>query len=179
MKLSDRESVLAYVGDLNGISREALSAGRGVGPGRGGGRSGRVLSPEAAKGRALFFEATRAFGRCSTCHQVDGNYRSDYSITDPITKVPDNAAAMRSLATPHVRTASVDGDSFPAIIVKHSSSEVILYDLTSPPPVPRMFSGGAVKVADGSGWRHASMIQSYGDAEIDSILVFLKAAVQP
>jgi len=171
MKLCDWDSVLARVGNLNGISGEALSAGRGAGVGRVGGRSGRILSAEAAKGRALFFE-----GRCSTCHQVDSN---GLAITDQITKVPDNAAAMRSLATPHVRTASVDGDSFPSVIVKNSSSEVILYDLTSPPPVRRMYSGGAVKVADGSGWRHASVIQSYSDAEIESILVFLRAVMRP
>jgi len=168
-------AVVAYVGDLNGISPDGFGAGRGAGAGRGPARSARSLSGEATTGRALFFEATRGFGRCSTCHQVDGN---GLAITDPITKAPDNAAAMRSLATPHVRTASADGDSFPVVIVKNSTSEVILYDLTSPPPVRRMFSGGAVKIADGSNWRHNSVIQSYTDAEIESMLVFLKAVVR-
>jgi hypothetical protein len=101
------------------------------------------------------------------------------AITDPITKAADNSAAMRSLATPHVRTASTGGDTFPSVIVKNSSSEVILYDLTSPPPVRRTFPGGAVKIADGSNWRHASVIESYIEAEIESILVFLKAVVRP
>jgi hypothetical protein len=54
---------------------------------------------------------------------------------------------------------------------------MILYNLTSPPPVRRIFVGGTVKIADGSNWRHSSVIQSYTDSELDSIVVFLKAVV--
>ena len=176
LNAGEMAAVLAYVGNLNGISPQAFGLGRGAGPERTGQQSTRSLTPQAAKGRALFFDATRAFGRCSTCHQVDGN---GLPITDPITRVPDNPAALRSLATTRVRTATVQGDSFPAIVVKNSASESIIYDLTSPPPVRRMFPGGGVRISEGSKWRHASVIQPYNDAELESILVFLRSVVQP
>jgi hypothetical protein len=82
-----------------------------------GGRKGRrairpFIISRSSEGRALFFEATLAFGRCSPGHQLDGN---GLAVTDPIAQAPNNAAAIRSLATPHVRMVSIAGDSFPAV----------------------------------------------------------------
>ena len=60
----DLTAVIAYVASLNGI------AGPGANPSRE--RPAATLSPEAARGRDLFFDATRSFARCSTCHEVGG-----------------------------------------------------------------------------------------------------------
>jgi len=169
---AELNAVIAYVGELNGIPLNAMMGGRG---GRGGPAPG-TLPADAVKGRALFFEATRSFGRCSTCHQVDGN---GIPVTDPIVHVPENAAALRALSTPHVRTASIGSESFPVVVVKNTGGETMVYDLTSPPPVRRSFWNGEAKIADGSSWRHSSVTQSYSDPELDSILIFLRAVVKP
>ena len=169
----DLNAVIAYVGNLNGLPVEAVTAGRGAGRGPGG--PARSLPADASKGRALFFDSTRGFGRCSTCHQLDGN---GLGIAEPINHVPERAAALRALATPRVRTFSSGTESFPAEVVKNSSSETIVYDLTSPPPVRRTFSNVKVSLDESSHWRHADVIQSYSDQELEPILAFLRAVVK-
>jgi cytochrome c553 len=166
----DLAAVATYVGSLNGIAPNPnLAQLIQRGPPQ------RTLSPEAARGRALFYEAFRGFGRCSTCHLVDS---LGIAITDPIAKVPANAAALRELVTPKVVTAVVDNESFPALVLSKGLSQTKVYDLTSAPPVLRVFSAAAAKIQEGSAWRHATAIASYSDAELESILTFLRTAIQ-
>ncbi len=94
---ADLAAVTAYVGSLNGIAPAALPALADRGMPR------RQLPPEAQKGRALFYEAARGFGRCSTCHQVDG---VGIAVADPIAKVPESVGALKGLASPHMSTAT-------------------------------------------------------------------------
>ncbi len=96
-------------------------------------------------------------------------------VASPILKIPANAAELKNLATPQIRTATVAGESFPALVLSQGSRQVKLYDLTSPPPVLRTLAPGSVSLKDGSAWRHASALAGYSDAELDSILVFLRA----
>ena len=173
LETRDLNAVVAYVGSLNGLSAEAMTAGRGTG--RGAVAAMRTLPPDAAKGRALFFEATRGFGRCSTCHQLDGN---GIAIAEQMRRVPESVAELRGLATPRVRTFTSGNETFPTEVVKNSSGEAIVYDLTSPPPVRRTFSNAKVSIEEGSNWRHATVIESYDDQELNSILAFLRAVVK-
>jgi mono/diheme cytochrome c family protein len=161
---SNLTAVAAYVAALNGISGSAAQA------------PVKALSPEATRGRELFSEAARSFGRCSTCHEVNG---IGIPVATPIAMVPGNVASLRALATPHVRTAVVDGETIPALVIGEGKRGTILYDLTSSPPVQRSLEPGTVKIAEGSTWRHASAMSSYNDAEFAAILSYLRATVQP
>ena len=76
---------------------------------------------------------------------------------------------------PEVRTATVDSESMPALVVSQAKQRTIFYDLTSAPPVLRMLDPASVKIAEGSGWQHASVLGSYNDAELGAILAFLRA----
>jgi cytochrome c553 len=164
----DLLAVIAYVGSLNGIAPNPnLVIQRGP--------PQRTLSPEAARGRALFYEATRGFGRCSTCHLVDG---LGIAITDPIAKIPATAAALRDLATPKVGTTTAEGDSFPALVLSKGVTHVKVYDLTVAPPVLRVFPAAVAKIQEGSAWRHAAVIASYSDADLEAILLFLRVVGQ-
>jgi mono/diheme cytochrome c family protein len=168
----DLASVVAYIAGLNGISSPNIA-------GAGGGGSGpqeQPLPPEAARGRDLFSEAVRGFGRCSTCHEVNG---IGIPVTTPIAQVPSSVQALRALATPRVATASVAGVSMPALVVSKASRNVIFYDLTVPPPVLRTVEPGSAQTAEGSSWRHAAVIRSYNDAELGSILLYLHAVIKP
>ncbi len=160
----DLTAVAAYVATLNGIAGGAARA------------PAKALSPEATRGRELFSEAARSFGRCATCHEVNG---IGIPVATPIAMVPGNVAGLRALATPHVRTAVVDGETIPALVIGEGKRGTILYDLTSSPPVQRSLEPGTVKMADGSTWRHASAITSYSDAQLAAILAYLTAAVRP
>src|SRR6266852_5770314 len=60
----------------------------------------------------LFFDSVRGFARCATCHQVDG---LGIPVTSPMTKVPAGVPALRDLATPAIKTATADGETFPAL----------------------------------------------------------------
>ncbi|HTW66958.1 MAG TPA: cytochrome c [Bryobacteraceae bacterium] len=166
----DLIAVIEYVASLNGIAHPVVNLGPGPGT---AGPAGPPLSPEAERGHDLFFDAIRGFKRCSTCHEVNG---VGIPVTTPITKIPADAAALRALKTPDVETATVDGESMPALIVSQGKTHELFYDLTSVPPVLRTVGPGALKVAPGNAWQHSSVIGSYNDAQLDSIIAFLKEA---
>jgi mono/diheme cytochrome c family protein len=164
---ADLSSVVAYVASLNGIVNASVNLGSAP--------DKAPLSPESEPGRALFFDAVRGFARCSTCHEVNG---VGISVTTPIAKIPSDAAALRALATPDVRTATVGGEAMPALIVSQGKTRAVFYDLTSAPPVLRTVEPGALKVAEGSQWRHSAVISAYNDVELTSILGYLREAIK-
>lgn len=160
-------AVIAYVDSLNGITP------RNAAPET---EPEKKLPPEAARGRELFFDSLRGFGRCSTCHQVDG---FGVPAASPIAQIPAEAGALRQLATPHVETATAGGESFPALVVSQGKNQVKLYDLTSAPPVLRSLATAKVTLRPASEWRHSSVLSSYSDSELQSILAFLRAVSAP
>jgi len=162
---SDVTAVVAYVASLNGVT----------GPARINAPAAK-LSGDAARGRDLFSDAVRSFGRCSTCHEVGG---LGIAIATPIAKVPADAAALKALATPQVSTVTIGSDSMPALVVSQKANAVIFYDLTSAPPVLRTEAPAAIQTRDGSTWRHSSVTGSYNDAEASAILTYLRAVVKP
>jgi mono/diheme cytochrome c family protein len=167
----DLVAVVAYVATLNGI------ASPNVGPGGALTISSRPkLTGEGARGARLFTEAVRGFGRCSTCHEVGG---LGTSVAAPITKVPGSAAEFKSLATRDVKTATMDGESMPVLVLSEGKQSIVFYDLTSAPPVQRNAEAGSVKFTAGSDWQHSSVIKSYDDSELAAILTYLQAVVKP
>ena len=170
---ADLVAVVGYVANLNGIANPTISLGPGPGA---AGPPEATLSAAAERGRALFFDAVRGFGRCSTCHEVNG---IGISVTTPIAKIPADAAALRALATPDVRTATVDGDAMPALMVSQGKTRALFYDLTSAPPVLRTVDPATLKVAEGSAWRHSAVIGAYNDTELASLLAYLREASKP
>jgi mono/diheme cytochrome c family protein len=168
-------AVVAYVATLNGIANPVVNAVNYNGPG-GAASAGPALSEAGARGRDLFSDSVRSFARCSTCHEVNG---LGIPVAEPLDRVPSDVAALRALATPQVRTATVDGESMPALVVSQGKLRTIFYDLTLAPPVLRTLDPAAVKIAGGSRWRHASAIGAYDDGELESILTFLREVVKP
>ena len=168
MPRGDVAAIIAYVASLNGIApRNPIAEVE---------TTEKQLPPEAERGRALFFDAVRGFGRCATCHEVNGR---GIPMASPISKIPSSAAELRGLATPQVGTASAGGETFPSLVVSKGSRQVKLYDLTAPPPVLRTLAPSSVTLKEGSAWRHASALVAYNDSELDAILVFLRAVARP
>ena len=165
-------AVVAYVATLNGIGNPSVAGPSGSAPEP----VGPTLSGEAAAGRDLFFDAVRGFARCSTCHEVNG---IGIPVATPIAKVPADVAALRSLATPAVGTATMGGERMPFLMVGKTSRGVIFYDLTTPPPVLRTTDPGAVQTSPGSAWKHSSVIGAYNNSELASILAYLRVVVKP
>lgn len=159
----DLNAVVAYVGSLNGLGNDTAASGKH-----------KPLSADAERGRVLFYDAVRSFGRCATCHEMNG---VGLPVAAPIAKVPADAKALMSLETPRVATAKVQGESMPALVVSKGKARTIFFDLTSAPPVQRTFDSGEVEVTDGSAWKHASVIRAYNDAELSAIISYLKAVV--
>ncbi|HMD47597.1 MAG TPA: c-type cytochrome [Bryobacteraceae bacterium] len=163
----DLFAVTAFVASLNGIAMRSPAPEA---------ETEKKLAPEAERGRELFFDSVRGFARCSTCHQVDG---LGVPVAGPIAKVPADVAALRQLSTPNVRTATVAGESFPALVVSQGKNRTKVYDLMSPPPVLRTVASGAIALKDDASWRHASVLASYSDADLRAILAYLRAASAP
>jgi mono/diheme cytochrome c family protein len=169
---ADFTAVVAYLATLNGMPNGIANPSLAV-LGSAPPAPAPTLTPEAARGRALFSDAVRGFGRCSTCHEVNG---IGISVATPISEIPASVGALRSLSTPQVSTATANSESMPALLVGNTRRAVIFYDLTTVPPVLRTMDPAAVKIADGASWRHASVIASYNDAELAAILEYLRAA---
>jgi hypothetical protein len=168
----DLVAVVAYVAMLNGIASPDLGPG-----GAGATASSRLtLTGEAARGALLFMDAVRGFGRCSTCHEV-GDIGT--SVAAPIAKVPASAAELKALATPNVKTGTMDGESMPVLVLSEGKQSTVVYDLTSAPPVQRNAEPGSVKFADGSNWRHSSVIEAYDNSELAAILTYLRMVIKP
>jgi mono/diheme cytochrome c family protein len=168
---SDLAAVIGYVANLNGIANPTIN----LGPGPGAGPTEPALPAEAERGRALFFDAVRGFGRCSTCHEANG---VGIPVATPFAKIPADVPALRALATPGIRTVALDGESMPALIVSQGKTHALFYDLTSAPPVLRTVDPIALKVSEGSAWRHSTVIGAYSDSELDSILAYLRVAIK-
>ncbi|HEY7389343.1 MAG TPA: cytochrome c [Bryobacteraceae bacterium] len=165
------DAVVGYVANLNGIAYSPTSTGA-----NGVGQAKDALSPEAKRGRDLFSDAVRGFGRCSTCHELDG---IGIPVATPIAKVPENAAALRILPTPSVRTAIFENQTMPALLLSNGTHAVLFYDLTTAPPVLHTAQPGTITWRDASDWNHSSFVRAYDDAELGSILTYLRSAAHP
>ena len=97
----DLTAVVAYVATLNGVANPGASSSDASSTAS----LGSTLTGEAARGARLFTEAVRGFGRCSTCHEVGG---FGISVAGPIAKVPVSVVALKALATPNVKTGTLD-----------------------------------------------------------------------
>ncbi len=168
---ADLTAVVAYVASLNGVTNPVITVS-GAPPGPSIAR----LTGDAARGRNLFSDSVRSFGRCSTCHEIGG---IGIPVATPIGKVPADTAALKALSTPQVSTVTLGGESMPALIVSKKANTVVFYDLTSAPPVLRTESPSSVQTGEGSTWRHSSVIGSYNEAELSAILSYLRAVLKP
>lgn len=173
-RLSPRDltAVVAYVATLNGIANPDVRVDDAPGPVS----TKPALNGQAALGAKLFSEAVRGFGRCSTCHDVGG---FGIPVAAPLSKAPASAAELKALATPGVKTASMGGESMPALVLKQGKQSTLFYDLTSAPPVQRNAEPGTVTFTDSSTWRHSSVIGSYNDSDLTAILAYLRAVIKP
>ncbi len=160
---ADLAGVIAYVASLNGVSAPSAAKAGPVAK----------LTPEATKGKELFSDSTKGFGRCSTCHLTGDR---GIAVAAPIQDVPLNTTALKALKTPRVVTATVAGEVMPGLVVAKKSTGVTFYDLTAPPPVLRTVTPAGFASADGSPWQHASVIGAYSDADLAAILAYLRVA---
>ena len=150
LKTDEIEAVVQYVMSLKG---EAPAAGAAQ-PVR------RAVPPEAAPGRALFFDAARV-GSCGACHEADG------------WGVP--VAELKKATEGVVVTARPEGEAgFPAVVVDQRGGRVVVYDLGSPLPVRREFRAGRLTIEKGSGWLHQEATRIYSEAEREEIGRFLR-----
>jgi len=168
----DLAAVVAYVATLNGV----VDPDTGPDDEAAAARSATGLTGEAARGARLFTEAVRGFGRCSTCHEAGG---FGISVAAPIAQVPVSVTALKALATPNVKTGTLDGESMPVLVLSDGKQGTLFYDLTSVPPVQRNAQPGSVKFTESTTWRHASVIGAYNDAELEAILAYLRVAIRP
>jgi mono/diheme cytochrome c family protein len=157
---TDLAAVVNYVSALNGATATSAAA------------APVKLTPQGARGKALFSDAVKIFGRCATCHEAGG---LGIPVAPPIHDVPLNLAGLKALKTPRVVTATVAGESMPALVVAKKTGTVTFYDLTMPPPVLRTVVPAEFSSREESTWKHADVISAYSDADLSSILTFLRA----
>ncbi len=160
----DSAAVIEYVKSLNGIVSAGTATPRPA------------LSATAQHGRDLFFDSGGELSGCSNCHQVNN---AGIPVAPPLINIPSDVAGLRSLSTPKVVNATLDGRTFPALVVSQTREQTKLYDVTTVPPVLVGGAPTAVKVGDRASWQHSSVLGAYSDADLSAILEFLRAEQLP
>jgi cytochrome c553 len=168
--------VVAYVATLNGITKPELTFKAPFGEQPEFRPEGLQIPRRAVPGHELFFDAVRGYDRCATCHEVTA---VGVPVATAIGKVPEGGRALRTLATSRVQTVTFEGETMPGLVVSKGKERIVFYDLTSVPPVLRTADSSAVAISEGSAWNHASVLNSYNDAELASILEFLRLTLKP
>jgi mono/diheme cytochrome c family protein len=134
--------------------------------------SARTMPADVQRGKALFFDAVR-MGGCGRCHELEKRG----SPVGPDVKKTGGHSDLRAIEVRHVITAQPAGEpEFPALIAERSERYVRVFDLSSPLPVLRTFTPGAVKLKDGGKWEHRDAVSDYSDAELSEIERYLQWA---
>ncbi|MGH9672505.1 MAG: c-type cytochrome [Bryobacteraceae bacterium] len=128
-------------------------------------------SSAVRRGRDLFFDAVRGT-RCSTCHAVEGRGIAIGPNVGVLARA--SAAGIRNAPAPNVKTAEAGGGRFPALVVEQGKETTRLYDLTTAPPVLRTLDSAQLKIGETAGWRHASHISSYSNAELTAVAEYVR-----
>jgi len=156
----DISAVVSYVMTLKGSAPATASQAVSV----------RAAPAESKEGKALFFDAVR-MGGCGRCHELEKRGSPVVSNWN----VAAGFADLRSINVRDVMTAQPVGESaFPALIAEKSEKRVRVFDLSSPLPVLRTFAPDAVKLTEGSTWKHSDAVRDYTDAELAEIAKYLQ-----
>lgn len=175
LKEAEIRSVLAYVMSLASATDPAPPANPmppGVGPAALSRFSG---PPEAERGHALFFDASRDM-RCGVCHALGGR---GIMIGPDLANSRDVAAGMHATRSQHVLAAILtDGEKFPALLAGQEANWVKLFDLSVPPPVLRTLNRADIKsMTPDSGWSHQALLSGYTPAQLNDIAAYIRWAV--
>ena len=173
---ADIAAVIDYVASLATVSSdpEPAAAVAPTGPAPAAPFRG---TPEAERGYALFFDATREV-HCGTCHLSGGRgiaVGPDLGLMAGRPS-PEIAAALRATRARRVLTARLaDGETFPALRVSQHGEQVKLYDLTTPPPVLRTFRASEiVSFGEGAEWSHAAYLHGYSEEQVSALIAYLR-----
>lgn len=172
----DISAVLAYVMSLasqRGPPPEAVPMPSGVGPAAFRKFQG---PPQVKVGHELFFDAIR-ITRCGTCHSLAGQ---GISIGPDLKEVASKErgeliSLIRGNHSKHVLTATLkNGSVFPALRVEQTSTQVRVYDLSSPLPVLRTLERSEIQsLVQTNDWPHQSVVTGYNSRELKAILLYL------
>ena len=128
-------------------------------------------------GRLLFFDAGR-IAPCGVCHDFDG---LGLAVASPLKAVPpESAAELRGLRSDNVRTVRPAGEEpFIGIAATSKAGVPRWYDLSTELPVLRTFAKAPKDSGPASSWSHGNAIGTYGDAELEKVIEFLREALVP
>ncbi len=127
------------------------------------------------KGRELFFDSNR-ITPCGSCHSFDG---LGLAVAPKFEAIPTmSAGELRKLSSEKVVTLRYGPDeAFHAIATSARSGTSRWYDLSAELPVLRTFDDGEILVDATDSWSHDRWLVEYNDAELDTVLDFLKQAL--
>ena len=131
--------------------------------------------PQAARGYAYFFDATRE--NCGVCHAVGGRgIAVGPDLMQSAKGASDLISGIHATRSRYVLTAKLrNGEQFAALLAEQSGNQVRLYDLTLTPPVLRTFGRSDIVWLDSkSTWQHEDFVRNYASAELGDIAVYLR-----
>ena len=160
---SDLAAVIDYVW---GLQRSAASAREALDPDR-------PWLKHA--GRELFFDTNR-IAPCGSCHDFDG---LGLAVTPAFKAVPPaSVSQLRTLKSDNVRTIRPRaGEPFIGVAAPSKAGLPRWYDLSAELPVLRTFERPAENSGPASSWSHGDGIGTYSDAELETVLEFLREAL--
>lgn len=178
LKEEDIRAVVEYVTSLASATESVPAANpmpAGAGPATLPDFNG---PPEAARGHALFFDATR--DNCGVCHAVGGRgIAIGPDLASLAAKSPaEIMSAIHATRSRHVLTAKLaNGEEFPALLAEQNANQVRLYDLTVASPVLRTFlRSDVISMTPNPSWRHSDFVKAYSGSELEQVVTYLRWA---
>ncbi|MBL8294284.1 MAG: c-type cytochrome [Bryobacterales bacterium] len=163
------EAVIAYVVKISGGNYVPGASSATFTPAA-------AMPADAARGKALFFDAVRGVHRCGTCHSLEG-MGTAVGPNLATVSAPDSVtvAAIRKGRGVGIRLATVAGEApFPVLVMEQTAGSFRLFDLSANPPVLRTIPKGEVTLSGGAVWLHSDSVRNYTDQELAPISAYLR-----
>jgi len=163
------EAVIAYVVRISGGNYVPGASSASFTPAA-------AMPADAARGKALFFDAVRGVHRCGTCHSLEG-MGTAVGPNLATVSAPDSVtvAAIRKGRGAGIRLATVAGEApFPVLVMEQTAGSFRLFDLSVIPPVLRTIPKGEVTLSGGAVWLHSDSVRNYTDQDLAPISAYLR-----
>lgn len=163
------EAVIAYVVEISGGNYVPGASAATFTPTA-------AMPADAARGKALFFDAVRGVNRCGTCHSLEG-MGTAVGPNLGTASAPDSVtvAVIRKGRGVGIRLATVAGEQpFPALVMEQTADSFRIFDLSATPPVLRTVPKGDLTLSGGAVWLHSDSVRNYSDNELVAISAYLR-----
>lgn len=133
---------------------------------------------QAQRGKALFWESPNAGSRCGSCHSLEGK---GTAIAPDLSRLAGLSprgikTAILSTVTEYVVVPKLKaGKSFPAYKGEETDATIVLWDLSTTPPVAQKLNKSDIaSYGSNSSWKHPPASANLTGKQLADIIAYLR-----